>query len=249
MIKIISNNAISYPISHINIKIIINIKRSKLTSISLAPYNPLSARIHVRRLRELLSSTTNTNTSVLSSLTLKQQEEIEQKEEYEVKSVTKSKKKKKRRQQQRKQTQSKINKEEDDKKNELNFNFNTECEIKDFFPPTETHILECVQYICYSGWNPPPKHRAIQGDLFYLVLKTLEGRVVHITAHSGGFYINGTTDSSFSPSPIDNAHHSHSLIGLLNQVLFLFPFLFLFFPLFPYIIFYLILFIYQSTFF
>ena len=56
------------------------------------------------------------------------------------------------------------------------------------------------------------------GDLFYLVVKTLEGNTVHITAVPSGFYVNKTVDDVFDPSPAEISHKGYTLIDTLKQV-------------------------------
>ena len=50
--------------------------------------------------------------------------------------------------------------------------------------------VQCLKVLTYSGWNPPPGHRKLHGDLIYLYVVTLEDKRYHITASSRGFYIN-----------------------------------------------------------
>ncbi len=50
--------------------------------------------------------------------------------------------------------------------------------------------IECLNSLTFSAWNPPTQSRAMFGDLAYLSVQTLEGRTLHITAHTQGFYVN-----------------------------------------------------------
>eukprot|EP00906_Rhabdomonas_costata_P012947 RCo018603 len=59
--------------------------------------------------------------------------------------------------------------------------------------PVPLHLLE------YSGWNPPTCQRRLMGDLYYLRVITLSNVELHITASTGGFYVNKTTGTHFSP--------------------------------------------------
>ncbi len=36
-------------------------------------------------------------------------------------------------------------------------------------------LPQCIRSLAFSGWNPPPAPRRMQGDLAYLRLETLEG--------------------------------------------------------------------------
>lgn len=74
---------------------------------------------------------------------------------------------------------------------------------------------KCVQSVVFSGYNPAPGNRKLAGDLFYLVVETMEDKTFHITARPNGFYINGSTDRHFDPLPARKSHHSHTLMGIL----------------------------------
>ena len=69
-----------------------------------------------------------------------------------------------------------------------------------------------------SGWNPPPGHRRMHGDLLYVFVVTLEDKRFHITASTRGFFVNQTTEEEFNPRPAPSNYLSHSLIELLNQI-------------------------------
>jgi len=85
--------------------------------------------------------------------------------------------------------------------------------------------------IVFGGFNPPPPHRRIVGDLAYLevTLPNNEG-LVHVTATPYGFYINrsnysgnGDAESSspnnfhFDPRPALKPCFSHELLDCLLQ--------------------------------
>ena len=91
--------------------------------------------------------------------------------------------------------------------------------------------VHCI--VRYSGFNPPPSHRRLLGDLAYLEVSTPgsnEG-VVHVTATAMGFYVNRTSPNSsiveegvggenqntliFNPSPAKNDCFSHELLDCL----------------------------------
>lgn len=88
--------------------------------------------------------------------------------------------------------------------------------------------LSCISNITIvlSGYNPPPSHRSILGDLAYLVVTLPDSQVVHVTAIPQGFYINKSTEKKFDPTPDINegssskdsmACYSHSLLDTLLQ--------------------------------
>merc|ERR1719383_1172699 len=78
--------------------------------------------------------------------------------------------------------------------------------------------LNCIKVLTPSGWNPPPGHRKLHGDLLYLQVITAEDKHYHITASTRGFYVNHSTEEEFNPKAANPSYLSHSLIELLNQV-------------------------------
>lgn len=85
----------------------------------------------------------------------------------------------------------------------------------------------CIHSLTFSGWNPPPAHRVLQGDIAYLRLETVEKQVFHITCSPQGFYVNQTTENAdrspgvFNPKPHVNAAYKavhHSLVQLVAAV-------------------------------
>nr|CAD7452993.1 unnamed protein product [Timema tahoe] len=77
---------------------------------------------------------------------------------------------------------------------------------------------QCIKVLTTSGWNPPPGHRKMHGDLMYLYVVTLEEKHYHITACSRGFYLNQSSEEDFNPKPGTPSHLCHALIDLLNQI-------------------------------
>jgi protein TIF31 len=79
--------------------------------------------------------------------------------------------------------------------------------------------------ISMSGYHPPPAHRAVLGDLAYLMATFPDGLVVHITACPLGFYMNQSTAAKFDPTPAmklgkknyPDACYSHALLDCLLQ--------------------------------
>lgn len=74
------------------------------------------------------------------------------------------------------------------------------------------------QVLTTSGWNPPPGHRKLHGDLIYLHVVTLEDKQYYLTACARGFFVNQSTKEMFNPKPATPSHLCHSLIELLNQL-------------------------------
>ena len=62
--------------------------------------------------------------------------------------------------------------------------------------------IKCVDSISFSSFNPVPAYRKMIGDLFYLVVKTLDAGEVGITCCVNGYYKNDNVEKqSFSPAP------------------------------------------------
>lgn len=78
--------------------------------------------------------------------------------------------------------------------------------------------IPCLKMLTTSGWNPPPGHRKLCGDLMYICVVTLEEKKYHITSSTRGFYINQTTDDEFQPAPVSNHVCFHSLVDLLSHI-------------------------------
>ncbi|KAF9433689.1 Intracellular distribution of mitochondria [Entomortierella beljakovae] len=101
------------------------------------------------------------------------------------------------------------------------FDLNTPTALSDFVPKgLERSPIQCVKSIALSGWNPPPHHLRLRGDLMYLIVTTLEGETVQITSTATGFHVNKSTSNNFDPAPRQDskAANDHSLIVLLEKV-------------------------------
>lgn len=91
--------------------------------------------------------------------------------------------------------------------------------LEPLFPAnSEPKVPQCVKDLSPSAWNPPPGGRRLAGDLLYLEVVTLEDVHVNITASTSGFFINRTHDGVFNPHPHSEPCRSHTLVGLLNQL-------------------------------
>lgn len=82
-------------------------------------------------------------------------------------------------------------------------------------PALDTKPVKCLNGVMFSSWNPPPANRAMQGDLMYLEVHTLDDGVLHITSTPAGFYVNNTSHNSFDARPATNSHFSHELLYTL----------------------------------
>ena len=81
----------------------------------------------------------------------------------------------------------------------------------------EKKVADCIRSISFSGWNPPPPPRRLQGDLAYLEVVTDEGPI-HITAIQNGFFVNKSTRHVFNPTAVTSACFSHELLETLASV-------------------------------
>jgi protein TIF31 len=62
--------------------------------------------------------------------------------------------------------------------------------------------VKCIESISFSTFNPVPPYRKMVGDIFYLVVKTLEGTEHGITCCVNGFYKNNNIEKvQFNPLP------------------------------------------------
>lgn len=96
--------------------------------------------------------------------------------------------------------------------------------LKDLFKnPIEiemnkVNFVKCVESIQYSQFNPVPAYRRLVGDLFYLVVKTLDHGDISLTCCVNGFYRNDSVEKqTFSPGP-STKHQpafSYTLVGCL----------------------------------
>lgn len=82
-------------------------------------------------------------------------------------------------------------------------------------PTAEFKPVKCLEGVVLSAWNPPPATRAMQGDLMYLEVHTVDDGVLHVTCTRSGFYINNTSHNGFDPRPATNPHFSHELLYTL----------------------------------
>jgi len=91
--------------------------------------------------------------------------------------------------------------------------------LEPLFPPNaEAKVPQCIKDLFPSAWNPPPGPRRLAGDLLYLDVITLEDVHAIITASTSGFFVNRTRDGIFNPRPHNDPCRSHTLVGLLNQL-------------------------------
>lgn len=103
--------------------------------------------------------------------------------------------------------------------------------LSSLFPQKAQSDFCCLSQLAYSPWNPPPHNRRLHGmsdsrtiscssgDIFYIEVITLEEDILTITCWRNGFFVNGSTRTSFNPSPHpDHEFRSHSLAVVLSHV-------------------------------
>lgn len=82
----------------------------------------------------------------------------------------------------------------------------------------QSSLVDTVRNLSFSGWNPPPGNRALQGDLLYLEIITHEGVQLHVTANQEGFFVNQSTSTHFNPERAEPNYKSLTLVELLKKV-------------------------------
>nr|XP_027202983.1 clustered mitochondria protein homolog [Dermatophagoides pteronyssinus] len=106
--------------------------------------------------------------------------------------------------------------------NQQGLGINKGCDVQ--LTPLEPQIKDlpktpsALKVLTASGWNPPPGHRKLRGDLMYLYVVTLEEKRFHITSSTRGFYVNLSTDEVFNPKPSNPKLIFHSLVELLSHI-------------------------------
>eukprot|EP01064_Diplonema_japonicum_P031599 TRINITY_DN570_c0_g1_i2.p1 TRINITY_DN570_c0_g1~~TRINITY_DN570_c0_g1_i2.p1 ORF type:complete len:1111 (+),score=282.63 TRINITY_DN570_c0_g1_i2:55-3333(+) len=85
--------------------------------------------------------------------------------------------------------------------------------------PSVKHAISQSLSITWSGFNPPQRHRRLQGDLGYIDLQFQGGALYQVTCTPHGFFVNQTkTRSELNPAPAAKPHHSETLLGLIFQL-------------------------------
>lgn len=75
--------------------------------------------------------------------------------------------------------------------------------------------IKCYEALFSSHFNPPPPRRKNHGDLWYIVVDTLEKKQLCITACPKGFYLNKCSGDKFDPDS-DSATYQ-TLVELLKE--------------------------------
>ncbi|XP_031550707.1 clustered mitochondria protein homolog [Actinia tenebrosa] len=171
------------------------------------PYTVREARIHLRRLKDLLSTSFQANAhSAVDNLSLSFLSAVTgaDVEEEAVKSKGES--------------QGTISTEECMPPNHVFSSDEVVTLLEPLYPAnTVTKVAVCVKVLAPSSWNPPPGYRKLAGDLMYIDITTLEDDHIVVTSSTSGFFINKTSVTVFNPQPSGEPCRSHTLVGLLNQ--------------------------------
>ena len=83
--------------------------------------------------------------------------------------------------------------------------------------------VKCIESIQFSQFNPVPANRRMAGDLFYLVVRTLDHPSFEhcITCSVNGFFKNDSQEKvkfTSSPNTRGDPCFSYTLAGCLNQL-------------------------------
>jgi hypothetical protein len=77
---------------------------------------------------------------------------------------------------------------------------------------------KCVSQINRSLFNQTVPESKRNGDILYLEVVTLEGKLINISCHERGFFINNSANGVFNSSPAQIPCFSYTLVGTLSQI-------------------------------
>eukprot|EP01063_Lacrimia_lanifica_P008788 TRINITY_DN15831_c0_g1_i2.p1 TRINITY_DN15831_c0_g1~~TRINITY_DN15831_c0_g1_i2.p1 ORF type:complete len:1063 (+),score=338.88 TRINITY_DN15831_c0_g1_i2:624-3812(+) len=85
--------------------------------------------------------------------------------------------------------------------------------------PAVRHAVVPQITIQWSGFNPPPRHRRLQGDLGYVDIRFVGNASYQVTCTPQGFYVNASKGKGdFNPVPAAKPCYSETLMGLIFQL-------------------------------
>ncbi|CAB4040212.1 clustered mitochondria homolog, partial [Paramuricea clavata] len=156
------------------------LKDDSVVKIVEESYSVREARIHVRRLRDLLSTSFENNAhNAADNLSLSFSVAVSGVEVEE--EVIKTKR----------DTNNTVPTEECTPPDHVFPSEEQPLSIGALFPKSVApKVPICVKEISLSSWNPPPGHRKLAGDLLYIDVITLEDDHVNVTSCPSGFFIN-----------------------------------------------------------
>ncbi|MCO5608325.1 hypothetical protein L7F22_062531 [Adiantum nelumboides] len=156
-----------------------------------AVYDDRSVRTHVRRTRELLS-TSSVHSSFSTALAM----------ENDMKN----------------KADSGLPKAEAPELEGLGFMEDPAGQLENLVASPSLQEISCIESIAFSSFNPVPGYRRLLGDLIYLDILTLEGKSFSVTAHTRGFFVNASVGSIFEPRAAHPPREATTLVGLLRQL-------------------------------
>ncbi|KAI5068426.1 hypothetical protein GOP47_0016771 [Adiantum capillus-veneris] len=156
-----------------------------------AVYDDRSVRTHVRRTRELLS-TSSVHSSFSTALAM--ENDLKNKAD------------------------SGLPKTEAPELEGLGFMEDPAGQLEDLVASPSLQEITCIESIAFSSFNPVPGYRRLLGDLIYLDILTLEGKSFCVTAHTRGFFVNASAGSVLDPRPAHPPREATTLVGLLRQL-------------------------------
>eukprot|EP00250_Pteridium_aquilinum_P016315 c23046_g1_i1 orf=399-4781(+) len=156
-----------------------------------AVYDDRSVRTHVRRTRELLS-TTSVHSSFSTALAMENDS--------------------------KNKADSGVPKSEAPELEGLGFMEDPTGQLESLIASPSLQEITCVESIAFSSFNPVPGFRRLLGDLIYLDIHTLEGKCYCVTSHTRGFFVNASSGSILDPRPAHPAREATTLVGLLRQL-------------------------------
>lgn len=162
-----------------------------LLEMSNALYDDRSVRTHLRRTRDLLS-TTNIHSSLSTALAMENES--------------------------KQQTTAGTMKVETPELEGLGFMEDPTGQLEHLIASPSLQEIKCVESIAFSSFNPVPGYRRLLGDLIYLDLHTLEGKNYCVTAHTRGFFVNHSAGNILDPRPMYPTREATTLVGLLRQL-------------------------------
>jgi hypothetical protein len=90
-----------------------------------------------------------------------------------------------------------------------------DCIIYEDHPKPQKY--RCLNSIYKSLYNQIKKDEDKGGDLLYLDIYTLEGKILYVTCSEKGFFVNNSTSTNFDQMPSTYPCYSFTLTGLLSQ--------------------------------
>ncbi|EAR84624.2 translation initiation factor, putative (macronuclear) [Tetrahymena thermophila SB210] len=205
-----------------------NIQNDEVLEIKFDPFDEKTAKLHVKNVKEALANP-QTLSNIFSNGEAAEQkqknkrdssdddEEEEDKEENTTEQKANKNENKQKEKQESQQTSEQKNKEQYSLNDALQPSLSNKFITKEL-NPKKVEFIECISYINYSGFNPPPHYRKIQGDFFYLSVKTLENMSYHITASPQGFFVNKSNSKDFDPEPVNKNVKFVNLVELFQQI-------------------------------